>query len=192
MDKRNSGINRSAEHLLARLAPKGSLSKEGLIQVGIGPAQFADAEILIANDLAIRHSDGSLEITGVGRAHLARLQISCSAPEIDPFLGQHLELERRELQTPSGRARVNIDTAESPLVWLARRKGRDGHALIEPVQLQAGERLRTDFTRAQLTPRVTANWTSVARDRGGWRGCLHRWGHCGAPASAPGAGGGRT
>ena len=56
--------------------------------------------------------------------------------------------------------------AESPLAWLARRKARDGRALIEPVQLQAGERLRADFTRAQMMPRVTANWTSsVAQDR---------------------------
>ena len=54
-----------------------------------------------------------------------------------------------------------MDAAESPLVWLARRKGRDGRALIEPVQLQAGERLRADFTRAQMMPRITANWTLV-------------------------------
>jgi hypothetical protein len=64
-----------------------------------------------------------------------------------------------------------MDTAESPLVWLARRKGRDGRALIEPVQLQAGERLRADFTRAQLMPHITANWNSaVARDRRGGGG----------------------
>ena len=74
----------------------------------------------------------------------------------------------RQVRTASGRAHVNVDTAESPLAWLARRKGRDGRALIESVQLQAGERLRADFTRAQLMPRVTANWTSsVAQDRRG-------------------------
>lgn len=48
---------------------------------------------------------------------------------------------------------------ESPLVWLARRKGRDGQPLIGAAQLQAGERLRCDFTRAGLTPRVTTNWS---------------------------------
>jgi hypothetical protein len=130
--------------------------------------RFTDAEILIANDLALRRADGTLEITAAGRSHLARLEIVCSGAEIDPFLGQHLELAQREQQTPSGRARVDVDTAESPLVWLARRKGRDGRALIEPVQLQAGERLRADFTRAQLMPRMTASWTSsVAQDRRG-------------------------
>jgi hypothetical protein len=36
--------------------------------------------------------------------------------------------------------------------------------LIEPVQLQAGERLRAEFTRAHLMPRTTSNWSaSVAR-----------------------------
>src|SRR5215204_5543790 len=137
MDKGvRSETDKSAEHLLARLASKGSLSRHDFARVGTNTAQSADAEILIANDLAVRHADGSLEITGAGR-HLARLETVCSGAEIDPFLGQHLELAQRELQTPSGRARVNIDTAESPLAWLARGKGRDGHALIEPMQLQA-------------------------------------------------------
>jgi hypothetical protein len=31
--------------------------------------------------------------------------------------------------------------------------------LINPHQLQAGERLRSDFTRAQLMPRTTSDWT---------------------------------
>ncbi|HKF94072.1 MAG TPA: hypothetical protein VKB96_05620 [Gammaproteobacteria bacterium] len=117
--------------MLARLACKGSSSRRDFARVSTNTAQSADAEILIANDLAVRHANGSLEITGAGRAHLARLEIVSSGAEIDPFLGQHLELVQRELQTPSGRARVNIDTAESPLAWLARRKGRDGRALIE-------------------------------------------------------------
>lgn len=48
--------------------------------------------------------------------------------------------------------------AESPLAWLARRNGRDGRPLVDAAQLAAGERLRADFTRAQLTPRVTSRW----------------------------------
>jgi len=46
--------------------------------------------------------------------------------------------------------------AESPLAWLARR------SLVDATQLTAGERLRADFTRAQLTPRVTSRWTEIA------------------------------
>jgi hypothetical protein len=85
---------------------------------------------------------------------------------IDPFLGQHLAVTRDDLQTPQGRTSVAMNAAESPLAWLARRKSRDGHALIQPAQLQAGERLRAEFTRAQMMPRVTSNWTSsIAQDR---------------------------
>src|SRR5215217_3092048 len=168
INQNNSSIRKSAERLLARLVSKGSSREQGFAPAHSNAAQFADAEILIANDLAIRRIDGNLEITQAGRSHVARLQIARSDTEIDPFLGQHLDLAGRQVRTASGRAHVNIDTAESPLAWLARRKGRDGRALIEPAQLQAGERLRADFTRAQLMPRVTANWTSpVAQDRCG-------------------------
>lgn len=83
---------------------------------------------------------------------------------LDPFLRQHIALARHEIETETGRTEVAIDEAESPLAWLARRKGRNGRPLIEPVQLQAGERLRADFTRAQMMPRVTSNWSAAVTD----------------------------
>ena len=73
---------------------------------------------------------------------------------------QHLELGRRQIRDETGFSDVTVDEAESPLAWLARRKGRDGRALIEPVQLLAGERLRAEFTRAHLMPRITSNWSA--------------------------------
>jgi hypothetical protein len=148
-----SRLGRVAERLLATLAR--------------GPVPHAgDAgEVLLAHDLAVRRSDGALALSDAGRSHLARLELSRNGA-IDPFLGQHLDLVRGELNTDHGRARVMVDAAESPLAWLARRKARDGQALISSEQLLAGERLRDDFTRAQLTPRITANWmSSVAADR---------------------------
>jgi Domain of unknown function (DUF6456) len=85
---------------------------------------------------------------------------------IDSFLAQHLSLSRRRLQTERGRVGVTVNDAESPLAWLARRKDKTGRPLIEPAQWQAGEKLRADFTHAQLMPRITANWSApVARDR---------------------------
>jgi hypothetical protein len=124
-----------------------------------------DAEILIGADLAVRRPDGLVEISAAGRAHLTR-QEHARHGTIDPFLAQHIDIARAEMQTENGRTNVCMDAAESPLVWLARRKSREGRALIEPMQLQAGERLRADFTRAHMMPRITANWTSaVARDR---------------------------
>jgi hypothetical protein len=81
-------------------------------------------------------------------------------PTIDEFRGQHLAVAQRQIATERGHASVTMDDAESPLAWLARRRGRDGRPLIEPHQLQAGERLRADFTRAHLMPRTTSNWAS--------------------------------
>jgi hypothetical protein len=84
---------------------------------------------------------------------------------IDPLRARHLGLAQRKVQTPSGHVSVTVNEAESPLAWLARRPGRNGRVLIEPVQLAAGERLRADFTLAQLMPRVTANWSVAVADR---------------------------
>lgn len=58
---------------------------------------------------------------------------------------------------------VTVNRAESPLGWLLAR----GH--VSRRQYDAGERLREDWERAQLSPRVTMAWDAapVARDRGG-------------------------
>ncbi len=89
-------------------------------------------------------------------------------PAVDRFRGQHLKLAQRQITTEFGRSNVTVNEAESPLAWLARRRGRSGRALIEAHQLQAGERLRAEFTRANLMPRTTSNWASpVAAARRG-------------------------
>ena len=89
--------------------------------------------------------------------------------DISTFRAQHLDVRDHAITTEDGRAAVLIDDNESPLAWLARRRGRDGRALIAPHQLQAGERLRADFTRAHLMPRTTSNWESpiLSGRRGG-------------------------
>lgn len=65
----------------------------------------------------------------------------------------------------SGRAArsVTVNAAESPLGWLFAR------GLVSQRQFDAGDRLRADWERAQLPPRVTMAWDSapVARGRGG-------------------------
>lgn len=54
---------------------------------------------------------------------------------------------------------VTVNLRESPLGWLAAR------GLVSARQLEAGERLRADYERAQLAPSVTMRW--VARVDGG-------------------------
>ena len=58
---------------------------------------------------------------------------------------------------------VTVNRAESPLGWLKAR------GLVSQRQYDAGERLRGDWERAQLAPRVTMSWDAapVARGRSG-------------------------
>jgi hypothetical protein len=55
--------------------------------------------------------------------------------------------------------------AEGALAWLRNRKDKDGRPLITEVQFNAGEKLAGDFWQAQLSPRVTANWSAVTPGR---------------------------
>jgi hypothetical protein len=90
------------------------------------------------------------------------------ADAVDNFRGQHLDISTREIMTENGVVSVMVNDSESPLAWLARRKGRDGRTMISSNQFVAGEKLRADFTRGQMTPRVTSNWAepSGGRSRG--------------------------
>jgi hypothetical protein len=56
-----------------------------------------------------------------------------------------------------------VNVTESPLGWLL------AHGHVTRQQFDAGERLRSDWERAQLAPRVTMSWDAapVARGRGG-------------------------
>lgn len=84
---------------------------------------------------------------------------------VDRFRAQHLALAEREIMTDEGATTVMANDSESPLGWLARRKGRDGRAMISRDQFAAGEKLRADFTRGNLTPRVTSNWSAPTGGR---------------------------
>ena len=60
----------------------------------------------------------------------------------------------------SGRRRVTVNLAESPLGWLKAR------GQVSDRQYAAGERLRADWTVAELGPRVTMRWEAGARSTG--------------------------
>lgn len=110
-------------------------------------------------------ADGRRAPTAAGTARLARLTAAAQ-----PFLAQHRALTPATV-TVDGVDGVDADVLcnaeESPLAWLARRKDKAGQPLIAPHQFTAGERLRADFTRAQMTPRLTVNWSGTASARGG-------------------------
>ncbi|GAB1715660.1 MAG: hypothetical protein NTAFB05_07020 [Nitrobacter sp.] len=100
---------------------------------------------------------------GAGKS--ARRKRNRPAEAVDRFRAQHLALAEREIVTDASVVTVTVNDGESPLAWLARRKGRDGRAMISRDQFAAGERLRADFTRGHLTPRVTSNWSAPTGGR---------------------------
>lgn len=75
------------------------------------------------------------------------------------------EVGPKQAGTARGKKRtVTMNLGESPLTWLHSR----GH--LDDRQFDAGERLRADYERAQLSPSVTMRWDPVRVDGGGGDG----------------------
>jgi Domain of unknown function (DUF6456) len=115
----------------------------------------------VSEGLAAWAVDGTarrLRLKEAGRAWLRRHALQDE--DLDPFRAQHGDHARRALEKGAKPSLVN--EAESPLAWLARRKGADGKAFLEPAQFEVGERFRRDLEQAQILQRVTASWEAPA------------------------------
>lgn len=118
-------------------------------------------------------------ITAAGKAALRRLldedrrrrQAALGFAEAaTPFHAQHAVWGTAQVAEGGQRRKLRVNLAESPLVVLGRRKGPDGQPFLTSALIQAGERLREDFERAQMGPRVGQNWDRflTGGDRGGF------------------------
>lgn len=160
-------LEKSMLALARRLASRGAILKRGegvfrLVDPHGGEARV-DADVLaplIARGLVVPDSESEadrLVLSPAGRA-LVRRFVSGA----EDFAGQHQRREEIRIDDPVlGTHMATANAEESPLAWLRRRKGRDGRPMISAEEFAAGERLRADFTRGQLMPRVTANWTAA-------------------------------
>jgi hypothetical protein len=103
--------------------------------------------------------------------------------------------DERDVKTNARRSRparsVTVNLVESPLGWLLSRNS------ITQAQYDAGERLRADWERAQLSPRVTMSWDAApmgsrrggsaeARDLSGTQIDAKRRFHAAIDAAGPG------
>ena len=107
-------------------------------------------------------------ITAVGRSYLKRELVEeqdtrrgpgmAEAPS--PFLAQHREAAERLFADPaSGQfTAIEVNLGESPIGWLSRRKGPDGRPFLAPEEVDAAEKLRSDFEAAQIGPSVAQDW----------------------------------
>ena len=166
-------LSRHTRRLLETLAQDGATAREtdarpgflavsapkGRVTTVIASLPCAAAEPLLARGLAVWR-DGRLLATSEGHAFQRRLAAPAGA---DPFSSQHREFAR-ETRDSGGPAAL-VDTSESPLAWLARRKDRNGAPFLDAAAVEAGERFRRDVTVAQLLPSVTSNW--AAHESGG-------------------------
>lgn len=178
----NADILAHASRLLSSLSLAGAYGYEDTSRadVRLGVAQprkgvtvhvatypLGAAQELCSRDLAqwlgTNAAPRRLELTDAGRARRARENAPLG---LEPFLAQHKPFVRQPADTGPDAPDVFHDQDESPLVWLATRKGRDGRPLIDTAMFQAGEKLRRDMTAAQILPRVTANWTATVASRG--------------------------
>lgn len=78
------------------------------------------------------------------------------------YLRQHGEIGEGTISTDAGIEQVTVNHSESPLGRLARLKTGSGSNFLEVWELCAGERLRADFSRGQMEPRLGINWDATS------------------------------
>jgi hypothetical protein len=129
-------------------------------------AQGFIAPLRTGKDGAARYA-----ISADGESHLRRASVSH-----DPFGAQHRVMGTRQIElTRHGQSvRHVVNLAETPLGWLASRRGPDGKPMISQAQFEAGERLREDYTRAQIMKRVTVDWSLPLSGEGPARGSAEK------------------
>ena len=128
--------------------------------VGVDAAALSALE---ARGLVARRA-GALTLTATARAALKR-----AAASVDPLRAPPQEPGRAVVVTEAGRETVTVNRAESPLALLRSRKGKDGRPFLDAREFGAGERLRADYTRGQIMPRLGVNW-DAAGSAGGRQG----------------------
>ena len=126
------------------------------------PDPDAEAVTQLLRDGLIERDGDRLVPTRLGLGTLRRHLAGA-----DGFAVQHQTRARVGLDDPLlGRVTVIRNEDESPLARLRRGRDRNGEPLIGAAEFEAGERLRRDFTTAQMTPKVTSNWSAIGGRRG--------------------------
>lgn len=117
--------------------------------------------VVLARQGLVTRRGATVALSATGQASARRE--SCQG---DAFQGQHREMASINLEP--GHQLVAVNLSESPLGQLARRKTKAGAPYLSKREFNAGERLRADYTRGQIMPRLGANWVaSVASGKRG-------------------------
>lgn len=120
--------------------------------IGADSAAFSRLE----NNKLLQRAGRKLSLTKAGHDALKTLTRST-----DLLRAQPSECDNATIDTADGPQPVVINQAESPLNQLYRRKGKHGRSFIDTREFRAGERLRADYTRGQIMPRLGINWSGT-------------------------------
>jgi len=104
----------------------------------------------------VLQDDNKLLLTDAGKFYLKQML----NPDFD-IADQHRECKPVSLNKNGGQRVAYRNSNESPLMRLFTRKTKAGMTYISIEEFQAGERLRKDFERAQLQPKISASLNSA-------------------------------
>jgi len=76
----------------------------------------------------------------------------------DPFAAQQRTVVSKTIKTDGGDHEVAVNLDESPLGRLRRRRAPNGETWLNDCHVEAGDRLRRDFSMGQLMQKVTSSW----------------------------------
>ncbi len=124
------------------------------------PCRMSDIDDLVSAGLVVVCEDNP-RTTSAGKMHVRR-----ALSTVDEFQQQHQLPGKRDIVSEGMVVSHKTNEGESPLTRLRYRKGKNGDTYIDDAEFQAGERLRADFSRGQLTQQLTSNW-SVTESEGG-------------------------
>lgn len=172
-----------ARRILRKLASGGTGRQcaDGSYRIGAVSVAKALAKELAAHDLVEAAPGGDLIISGTGRAFVRRnlqkgrptgRRIAGGGDDCGGYMRQHQSIHVAERVIDGRRRKIRLNAAESPLNWLAQRKDRAGKPFLGPEQVEAGERLRRDFTSAGMTPCMTQGYDGVPVNSGHSRAFL--------------------
>lgn len=163
-------VEREARRILRKLGrPRQALlaRHDGGFAVARGSSAVAASRLIVTGEIVaafcvrgwiVPDGPGRYVIAEAGAAFLAR-----SFGGADGFAAQHRLMEEKEIGAGKSLRQVCVNAGESPL---ARLKFR---GLVDATEFAAGEKLRRDFTLAQLTPRMGVDLNRVVVG-GGVRG----------------------
>ena len=141
----------------ARIRPA---SGEGvmLLERDDGPGIAAGRGVLraLAGAGLVARAGAALRLSAAGAAALKR-----AAAEKDPYREQHGDVAPQRFDTADGWIVAEVNMSESPLAQLARRRAKNGAPFLAAAEWRSGERLRADYTRARIMPRLGANWQAA-------------------------------